>query len=79
MKTIVTLTDLPDGGVNVHIMTQLTTPEIDAGVNPEHSNSYRLAQSFSAIAVNAKTLAEEMRAMQAEMAEQAQGAARCWH
>jgi len=79
MQTIVTLTDLPDGGVSVNIMTQLTTEEVLAGVQPEQTNSYRVAQSFSVIVTNAKALAAEMRDMHAELVEREQEAARCWH
>ena len=79
MKTIVTLTDLPDGGVNVHIMTQLSAEETLDGKQPEQSPGYQTAQAFTTIVGNAKALAAEMRTMQAELAEREQGAARCWH
>ena len=43
MKTIITLTDKPDGGVDVQYMTQMTTEEIATGFNPQDSAGYKAA------------------------------------
>jgi hypothetical protein len=43
VKTIITLTDTPEGGVDVQYMTQLTTEEIAQGFNPQDSAGYKAA------------------------------------
>lgn len=43
MKTIITLTDTQQGGVDVQYMTQLTTEEIAQGFKPQDSAAYKTA------------------------------------
>ncbi len=78
MKTIITLTDMPDGSVNIQHMTQLSFDEIDRGMQPEQSPSYQVAKTFEQVIASAKELAHEMRVMHAEAIEKAEYH-QCWH
>ena len=79
MKTIITLTDTDGGGVNVQYMTQLTKGELERGMIPQQSRGYQCAMRIHELLEDAKTIAAEVRTMQAETAEHEPGAARCWH
>ena len=72
MKTIITLTDMPDGSVNVEHMIQMTTAETAAGLQPEQSPGYKCAMAFESIAQNAKAIGRELRLMHAEAIEKAE-------
>lgn len=72
MKTIITLTDMPDGSVNIQHMTQLSFDEIDRGMQPEQSPGYQLSKTFEQVIQSAKELAHEMRMMHAEAIEKAE-------
>lgn len=72
MKTIITLTDMPDGSVNIDVITQMTKEEAARGMQPHQSPSYQCAHTFKAVVSNAKALAHEMRLMHAEAIEKAE-------
>lgn len=72
MKTIITLTDLADGSVNVQYMTQMSIEETANGMQPWQSPSYKMAAHFNEMVVHAKAVAHEMRMMQAEAIEKAE-------
>lgn len=80
MKTIITLTDTPDGGVSVQYMTQMNTEEIESGFHPSQSPSYHCAGRFHEIVRLSNIMVAEMRAHHAEMAEKAETErAKCLH
>lgn len=72
MKTIITLTDMPDGSVNIERMTQMTTEEAARGMQPQQSPGFQVAQTFEQVIQSAKELAHEMRMMHAEAIEKAE-------
>ena len=72
MKTIITLTDLPNGGVNIDHMVQMSTEEALRGMQPEQSPGYQAAMAFEKIAMNAKEISRELRKMHAEAIEKAE-------
>lgn len=78
MKTIITITDLPDGSVNIEHLVQMSTEEALLGMKPEQSPGYQAAMAFERIALNAKEITRELRKMHAEAIEKAEYH-QCWH
>lgn len=72
MKTIITLTDLPDGSVNIEHMVQMSTEEALRGMLPHESPGYQAAMAFEKIAMNAKKICRELRKMHAEAIDKAE-------
>lgn len=72
MKTIITLTDQPNGSVNLEYMTQMTTEEAASGLQPWQSSSYQMAAQFQTMVTHAKEAAHELRMRHAEAIEKAE-------
>jgi hypothetical protein len=69
MKTIIILTDEPDGSVNIQYLNEMTTDEVSSSMPPEQSRGYQLALSFHDVTMHAKALEADLRAMHAEAVE----------